>query len=291
MLAPLVRLLGDVALAEDCLQDALVVAVERWTAGGVPDEPRAWLITTARNRGIDLIRRESARPVKEQAVGPREEVDEMREVHDPKVVDDDVLRLVFLCCHPALSVEAQTALSLRLLGGLPTAEIARAYLVPEPTMTKRLTRAKQKIAVATIPFELPGAAELPRRVTAVAATIYLMFNEGYSASGGEQLVRAPLVDEAIRLGELVLALLPGDPSLLGLMSLMLRQDSRRAARVGPGGELVLLGDQDRSLWDTGRVRRGVELVGAGLAHSPGHPDPYVVQAAIAACHALAPSYA
>jgi RNA polymerase sigma factor (sigma-70 family) len=291
MLAPLVRLLGDVGLAEDCLQDALVVALDRWRGDGVPREPRAWLIASARNRGIDLIRREQSRAVKEQeAVMHADDPDPLAEVHDPVAVADDVLRLVFLCCHPALAPETQTALSLRLLGGLTTAEIARAYLVSEPTMTKRLTRARQKIARATIPFELPPADQLPRRVDAVVATIYLMFNEGYAASGGDLLVRAPLIDEAIRLGELVRELLPGHPSVLGLLGLMLLQDSRRDARVGPRGELRLLREQDRGLWDAERARRGIDLVGAGLAQSPEQPNPYVVQGAIAACHALSLGY-
>ena len=317
MLAPLIGAFGDVGRAEDALQDAMIAALERWPTDGLPREPRAWLITTARRRAIDGLRREQRRPQFEResawiAVQRADSLDaeptsgpppllgtttpamtfsptpEPGPTHGP---DDDVLRLVFLCCHPALAPSTQTALSLRLLGGLTTPEIARAYLVPVATMSKRLARAKQKIARAAVPFVVPEPDELPSRVAAVARTLYLMFNEGYAASEGEELVREDLVDEAVRLGELVLELLPGEPQVLGVQALMLIQDARRATRIDPSGALVLLRDQDRSRWDAAKVRRGVELLGEGLARTPDHPEPYVVQAAIAACHALAPRYA
>jgi predicted RNA polymerase sigma factor len=203
----------------------------------------------------------------------------------------DTLRLLFTCCHPALSTEAQVALALRTLGGLSTAEVARALLASEATMAKRLTRAKQKIAYARIPYRVPAAEELPGRLAAVAATVYLIFNEGYSAGGGADLIRTGLADEAVRLGRLLAGLMPDEPTALGLLALMLLHDARRAARLDDDGRPVLLPDQDRSRWDAAAIREGVELVGAGLRRTPDRPDSYVVQAAIAACHALAASYA
>jgi len=207
-----------------------------------------------------------------------------------QAVDDDLLRLIFTCCHPTLALETRVALSLRTVCGLTTAEVARAMLVPEATMLKRLTRAKQKIALARIPYRIPAAHELPERLSAVAACIYLIFNEGYAATSGDDVLRAELVDEALRLGRLVHALMPDEPAVTGLLALMLLQDSRRDARRDAAGDLVLLADQDRTLWRRELVVEGVTLVGQALQRTPDRPDPYVVQAALAACHALAPSY-
>ena len=286
VVATLVRVTGDIELAEDAVADAVVRALERWPRDGVPDSPRAWLTVTAKRRAVDLIRREARRSGKEaEAVLLGEPGPEPAEA-----VRDDTLRLVFTCCHPALSADAQVALALRTLGGLSTVEVARALLVSEATMAKRLTRAKQKIAYARIPYRVPPAEELPRRLSAVAATVYLIFNEGYAAGAGADLVRAGLADEAIRLGRLLAELMPDEPTVLGLLALMLLHDARRAARVDDRGHPVLLPDQDRSRWDGAAIREGVELVGAGLRRTPDRPDAYVVQAAIAACHALAVSY-
>lgn len=313
IIAPLVRVLGDVQRAEDCAQDACVLALDAWSTGSVPEEPRAWLIRAARHRAIDVIRREARRGALEQEAttmsdwlgGPRPDDPTAADVIDAVVLrpgderaapsaaaplvdpaDDDVLRLVFLCCHPALAPESQAALCLRLLCGLSTEEIARAFLVPEPTMAKRLTRAKDKIAKATIPFAMPPAEELPARLAGAAATVYLLFNEGYSATGGDLPLRPALVDEALRLGRLLHELLPESPTACGLLALMLLHDSRRAARLDDAGEPVLLADQDRSRWDRTAIVEGTMRLGEGLAHSPEHPDAYVVQAAISACHAL-----
>jgi RNA polymerase sigma-70 factor (ECF subfamily) len=287
VLATLVRVTGDVELAEDALADAVIRALERWPRDGVPDSPRAWLLVTAKRRAVDIIRREARRPGKEaeamSLVDPTPE--------PPEVVRDDLLRLVFTCCHPTLGVEAQVALALRTLGGLSTAEVARGMMVPEATMAKRLTRAKQKIAQAGIPYRVPAAGELPARLSGVAATVYLIFNEGYAAGAGGNVVRVGLVDEAIRLARLLVGLMPDEPTVLGLLALLLLQDARRGARVDAGGRPVLLADQDRTRWDAGAIKEGVELVGAALRRTPGRPDSYAVQAAIAACHALAPSYA
>jgi RNA polymerase sigma-70 factor (ECF subfamily) len=287
VLATLIRVTGDIGLAEDAVQDAVVRALERWPRDGVPDNPRAWLTVTAKRRAVDLVRREARRAGKEaEAVALSEPGSEPAEV-----VRDDTLRLVFTCCHPALSAEAQVALALRTLGGLSTSEVARALLVPEATMAKRLTRAKQKIALARIPYRVPAAEELPGRLAAVAATIYLVFNEGYGAGAGADLVRTRLADEAIRLGRLLADLMPDEPTVHGLLALMLLQDARRAARLDDHGHLVLLPEQDRSRWDKAAIKEGVEMVGAGLRRTPDRPNSYVVQAAIAACHALAASYA
>jgi RNA polymerase sigma factor (sigma-70 family) len=286
VLATLVRVTGSVDLAEDAAQDAVLRALHTWPRDGVPDNPRAWLLVTAKRRAVDLIRREALRAGKEAAAVPF--VDPAPE--PPEVVRDDLLRLVFTCCHPCLSVDAQVALALRTLGGLSTAEVARGLLVPEATMAKRLTRAKQKIATARIPYRVPDAEELPDRLTGVAATVYLIFNEGYAAGGGTELVRGTLIAEALRLARLLVELMPDEPTVLGLLALLLLQDSRRAARVDEAGRPVLLPDQDRSRWDRAAIKEGVELVGAALRRTPDRPDRYVVQAAIAACHALAPSY-
>jgi len=288
VLATLVRVTGDLDLAQDAVQDAVVRALERWPRDGVPDSPRAWLTVTAKRRAVDLVRREAVRAGKEA---------EAVSLLDPttpepaEVVRDDLLRLVFTCCHPALSAEAQVALALRTLGGLSTAEVARALLVPEATMAKRLTRAKQKITQARIPYRVPAAEELPGRLNGVAATVYLIFNEGYAAGAGADLVRVALADEAVRLARLLAELMPDEPTVLGLLALLLLHDARRAARLDDQGRPVLLADQDRSRWDTATIKEGVELVGTALRRTPDRPDPYVLQAAIAACHALAASYA
>ncbi|MFL6074964.1 MAG: RNA polymerase sigma factor [Mycobacteriales bacterium] len=289
VLATLVRLTGNIDLAEDAAQDAVLRALETWPRDGVPDNPRAWLLVTAKRRAIDLLRREARRAGKEAESMAMLEPDSAPE--PPETVRDDLLRLVFTCCHPALGLEAQVALSLRALGGLTTAEVARGLLVPEATMAKRLTRAKQKIQRARIPYRVPAAEELPGRLAGVAATVYLIFNEGYAAGAGEDLVRVALSAEAIRLGRLLAGLMPDEPTVLGLLALMLLHDARREARLDGRGRPVLLSDQDRTRWDAARIREGVELVGVALRRTPDRPDPYAVQAAIAACHALAPSYA
>lgn len=286
-MAGLVRALKDVQLAEDAFQEATIRALGSWPEAGLPENPRAWLTVTARRCALDVIRRESTRDVRE-AEAQRLQALFSAEPPDQEI-PDDLLRLVFTCCHPALALEAQVALSLRTLCGLSTAEVGRALLVPEATAAKRLTRAKQKIAKAGIPFRIPAPHELPERVQGVAACVYLLFNEGYSATAGQDPVRPALVDEAIRLGRLLHQLMPDEPALTGLLALMLLQDSRRPARVDADGRLVLLADQDRSLWRRDLIREGVELLGEGLARTPQHPDPYVVQAAIATCHAVAPS--
>jgi RNA polymerase sigma-70 factor, ECF subfamily len=290
VLATLVRVTGDLALAEDAVQDASVRALERWASDGVPDNPVAWLRLTARHRAIDIIRREAGRRPKEEAamtLGPADLPDEQPTA---SMVEDDLLRLVFTCCHPSLAPATQVALALRTLCGLTTAEVARALLVSEASMAKRLTRARQKIKQARIPYRVPPDHELPDRWASVLTTTYLLFNEGYAATDGPDLVRHELVDQAVRLARLLFRLQPDDAGALGLLALMLLQDSRRAARVGADGAAVLLSDQDRRLWDQARIEEGVRLVGEGLRRTPDNPDRYVVQAAIAACHALAASY-
>ena len=287
VLATLVRVTGSIDLAQDAAQDAVIRALETWPTDGVPDQPRAWLLLTAKRRAIDLLRREARRAGKEaeamQLFDPSDEPD--------AEVRDDLLRLVFTCCHPCLSVDAQVALALRTLGGLSTAEVARGLMVSEASMAKRLTRAKQKIAQAGIPYRVPAAAELPGRLAGVAATVYLIFNEGYAPGAGGDLVRGALTAEAIRLARLLVELMPDEPTLLGLLALLLLHSARHPARVDAAGQPVLLPAQDRSRWDTELIKEGVSLVGTGLRRCPDRPDAYVVQAAIAACHALAPSYA
>lgn len=289
VLASLARSLGDLGLAEDAVQDAVLAALDSWPDAGVPPNPRAWLFTTARRRAIDRIRREDLRGPKEaEAVRM---LDAEPTPPSESTVHDDLLRLVFTCCHPALAPEAQVALSLHTLCGLSTAEVASALVVSESTMAKRLTRARRKISVAAIPYQVPPDHQLPDRLAQVTTTVYLVFNEGYATSLGRDLVRTDLCDEAIRLGRLLNELLPGEARLQGLLGLMLLQDARRAARVDGDGGLVLLAEQDRSSWDREAITEGVVLVGEGLRRTPDRPDPYVVQAAIAACHALAPTYA
>ncbi len=288
VLATLTRWTGDLALAEDAVQDATLTALERWPRDGVPDNPVAWLRLTARRRAVDLIRREANRRPKEVSAMDLS-VTEPDEPSD-SMVQDDLLRLVFTCCHPSLAPATQVALSLRTLCGLTTAEVARAMLVSEASMAKRLTRARQKIKHARIPYRVPPDHELPDRWASVLTTAYLLFNEGYAATDGPELVRGDLVDQAVRLARLLVRLQPDDPGALGLLALMLLQDSRRNARVDSTGAAVLLGDQDRGAWDAAKIQEGVRLVGEGLRRSPERPDRYVVQAAIAACHALAMTY-
>jgi RNA polymerase sigma-70 factor (ECF subfamily) len=277
--------LGYFELAEDALQDAVATAVERWRADGIPERPDAWLLATARNRAIDRIRRERTLKRKTELLQRLAELETNDE--EEETVPDERLSLIFTCCHPALATEAQVGLTLRAVGGLTTGEIARAFLVPETTMAQRLVRAKRKIREAGVPFRVPPAHLLPERLNAVLAVVYLIFNEGYASSEGDSLVRDDLCEEAIRLTKLLAVLMPDEPEVLGLLALMLFHDSRRAARTGPEGEMVVLEDQDRGLWDTARIAEGTRVLERAAAHRV--RSPYLIQAEIAAVHTKDPT--
>jgi RNA polymerase sigma-70 factor (ECF subfamily) len=284
--AVLVRTFGDIDVAEEAVQDAFTVAVQRWPASGLPPSPAGWIITTARNRAIDRLRRESSRQDRHAQAALLYSRDQPAE-EGP--VRDDRLRLIFTCCHPALATAAQVALTLRLLGGLTTAEIAHAFLVSEPTMARRLSRAKGKIRDARIPYRVPDDADLPDRLQAVLVVVYLVFNEGYTASSGDRLVREDLCAEAIRLGRLLAELMPDEPEVMGLLALMVLVESRRATRTTPDGDVVLLADQDRRRWDHDLIAEGQAIVRRSLRRN--QPGPYQIQAAINAVHSDAPSAA
>jgi RNA polymerase sigma-70 factor, ECF subfamily len=285
VVATLIRMTRDWDLAEECAQDAFALALERWTRAGVPRNPGAWLTTTARNRALDRLRRSATEAAKLQEAAALSGGDEHEEHGDESGVEDDRLRLIFTCCHPALPLEARVALTLRTLAGLSIAEIARAFLVAEPAMAKRLVRAKSKIRHAAIPYRVPPAHLLPERTGGVLAVLYLLFNEGYAATAGADVMREGLCTEAIRLARTLADLMPDEPEALGLLALMLLQHSRRAARVDDAGDLVTLEEQDRARWDAREIDEGLELLDAALRHdSAGY---YQLQAAIAACHATA----
>ena len=288
ILATLIRILGDIDLGEEALAAALEAALVQWPREGTPANPRAWLIRAARNKAVDRMRRRALfedKRAEMEAEAAREREAGALDSDDEVSVQDDRLRLIFTCCHPALAVEAQVALTLRTLGGLETEEIAHAFLVPAPTMAQRLVRAKSKIRQAGIPYRVPDAEDLPARVDAVLAVVYLVFNEGYAASSGAALIRRELCAEAIRLGRLLVELLPGESEVRALLALMRLTDARRDARVDAAGEVVLLEDQDRARWDRDAIGEGLALVDAVLRAGP--PGPYALQAAIAGVHARA----
>lgn len=295
LIAGVARIVRDVGIAEELAQDALVAALEQWPHTGVPDNPGAWLTTTAKRRAIDLVRRREryARKLEEmgrdlEAAPPH--VDEPADSVDPDYIDDDLLRLVFTACHPVLSAQARIALTLRLLGGLTTPEIARAMLAPEATVAQRIVRAKRTLAAKGVAFEVPYGAEREARLGSVLEVIYLIFNEGYAATAGDDWLRPSLCEDALRLARVLAALMPQEPEVHGLAALLELQASRSAARTGPKGEPVLLADQDRHHWNRPLIRRGFAALGRARSVSAGGPGPYELQAAIAACHANALSY-
>jgi RNA polymerase sigma-70 factor, ECF subfamily len=291
LIAGLARMVRDVGVAEDLAQDALVAALERWPESGVPDNPGAWLMATAKNRAIDLLRRGKRLEIKHQELGHEAEARQEAAASDLEdAIDDDVgddlLRLIFTACHPVLATEARVALTLRLLGGLTTPEIARAFLVPEATIAQRIVRAKRTLADRRVPFAVPRGAELASRLSSVLEVLYLIFNEGYAATAGEDWMRPALCEDALRLGRVLAGLMPGEAEVQGLVALMEIQASRAGARIGPSGEPILLLDQDRARWDRVLIHRGLAALerAEALAAEPG---PYTLQAAIAACHARA----
>ena len=281
-MAVLTRFLGDISSAEEAVQEAFAIALAKWPETGIPPSPVGWLITTARNKALDRLRKEATRSERQHAAQLLNDLEQAEE-HD---VHDDHLRLIFTCCHPALAPDAQVALTLRLIGGLSTEEIAHAFLLQPTTLAQRLSRAKAKIRDANIPYRVPDAAELPARLGAVLAVVYLIFNEGYSTSSGDELLRTELCDEAIRLGRLLVTLIPQESEVLGLLALMLLIDARRDART-VGGHLVLLSEQDRALWDDSKIDEGRTLLRTCLTRN--RPGPYQLQAAINAVHTDAPS--
>jgi RNA polymerase sigma factor (sigma-70 family) len=291
VVASVLRFVRDIDLAEEIVQEAFEQALDRWPATGTPDRPGAWLLTTARRRAIDRLRRARRAGAKAEALAYEAALgagDEIPDVSDPETITDDRLRLIFTCCHPGLPADSRVALTLRLVGGLSTTEIARAFLVPEPTIAQRLVRAKRTIRDRALPYEVPEGAELGERLPAVLAVVYLIFNEGYAAHSGDALVRHDLCQEAVRLGHMLAELMPREPEVLGLLALMELQTSRAATRADADGNLVLIADQDRSRWDQGRIARGLALL--DRAGPLSHAGPYQLQAAIAACHTRAASW-
>jgi RNA polymerase sigma factor (sigma-70 family) len=291
VVASVLRIVRDIDLAEEIVQEAFEQALDHWPASGTPDRPGAWLLTTARRRAFDRLRRARRAGARAEALAYEAALDAGREspdVSDPETIADDRLRLIFTCCHPGLPADSRVALTLRLVGGLSTTEIARAFLVPEPTIAQRLVRAKRTIRDRALPYEVPEGAELSERLPAVLAVVYLIFNEGYAAHSGDALVRHDLCQEAVRLGHMLTELMPLEPEVLGLLALMELQTSRAATRADADGNLVLLADQDRSRWDQPRIARGLALL--GRAGPLARAGPYQLQAAIAACHARAASW-